>query len=66
MLVSSEYRAFERAQTAGLQLLDEEQSQSTSWMAFPNRVSSRSPDPIQIFASGMCTMTSGDSRRSVP
>jgi hypothetical protein len=47
-----EYRAFERAQAAGAQLLAEEQAQATSWMAFPNRVF-RSPDPLQIFAGGV-------------
>jgi len=47
-----EYRAFERAQAAGAQLVNEEQAQSTSWMGFPNRVF-RSADPLQIFAGGV-------------
>jgi ABC-type transport system involved in multi-copper enzyme maturation permease subunit len=47
-----EYRAFQRAQVAGAQLLAEEQAQATSWMGFPNRVF-REPDPLQIFAGGV-------------
>lgn len=47
-----EYRAFERAQVAGAQLLAEEQAQATSWLGFPNRVF-READPLQIFAGGV-------------
>jgi ABC-type transport system involved in multi-copper enzyme maturation permease subunit len=47
-----EYHAFGRAQAAAEQLLNEEQSQATSWMGFPNRVF-RDPDPLQIFAGGV-------------
>ena len=47
-----EYRAFERAQVAGENLLAEEQAQATSWLGFPNRVF-RKADPMQIFASGV-------------
>lgn len=47
-----EYRAFEDAQAAARTLLDEEQSQATSWLGFPNRAF-REPDPMQIFASGV-------------
>ena len=47
-----EYRAFERTQVAGENLLAEEQAQATSWMGFSNRVF-RKADPMQIFASGV-------------
>lgn len=47
-----EYRAFERAQAAAQGLLNEEQSQATSWFGFPNRAF-RAADPMQIFAGGV-------------
>jgi ABC-type transport system involved in multi-copper enzyme maturation permease subunit len=47
-----EFRAFERAQAAAVELLNEEQAQATNWMAFPNRVF-RAADPLQIFAGGV-------------
>ena len=47
-----EYRAFQQAQAAAVELLNEEQAQATSWMGFQNRVF-RDADPLQIFAGGV-------------
>ena len=47
-----EYYAFERAQAAAVQLLNEEQAQATNWMGFSSRVF-RAADPLQIFAGGV-------------
>jgi ABC-type transport system involved in multi-copper enzyme maturation permease subunit len=47
-----EYRAFERAQAAAVELLNEEQAQATDWMGFQNRAF-RAADPLQIFAGGV-------------
>ena len=47
-----EYRAFETAQAAATELINEEQAQATDWLGFQNRVF-RAPDPLQIFAGGV-------------
>ena len=47
-----EYRAAVKSYEAGVQLVDEEMQEATSWMGMRNRIF-RKPDPMQIFISGV-------------
>lgn len=47
-----EYRAAVKSYEAGMQLVDQEIQEATSWMGMRNRIF-RKPDPMQIFVSGV-------------